>query len=68
MILTNLYWLRWTQESDLQYPLLPAVLTAGDKYGITPTEFPILTLLTAPLFGLGVEWGRVVAQLFIFFF
>ena len=26
--------MRWTLDTDLQYPLLPAVLTAGDGYGI----------------------------------
>ncbi len=59
------YWMRWTLETDLQYPLLPAVLTAGDSYGITPMEFPFLNLITAPFFALGADWGKTLSALFV---
>lgn len=54
------YWLRWTQEAELHWPLFPAVLNPGDQYGITPTEFPIINIFFAPLFSLGIEPGRLL--------
>jgi hypothetical protein len=59
------YWLRWTAEPELFYPLLPAVLNAGDYYGLAVMEFPILNLLTAPFFAFGIESGRILARLFL---
>ncbi|MBD65263.1 MAG: hypothetical protein CME62_08650 [Halobacteriovoraceae bacterium] len=59
------FWLRWTTEAELMWPLLPAVLTAGDNYGIAPMEFPFLNLITAPFFAFGLEWGRILASLFV---
>jgi hypothetical protein len=57
------YWMRWAIESDAFSKLLPAVLTPGDGVGIQSMEFPIFNLFFAPVFGLGIEWGRPVAQL-----
>ena len=62
------YWLRWSQEAVLQFPLLPAVLTAGDDYGISTMEFPILNIVTAPFFAFGLENGRILAALFLLLF
>ena len=64
MGVTLRYWLRWTIEEDLNYPFYPAVLTAGDNYGITPTEFPILNILFAPFFALPLSIARKVSYLF----
>lgn len=63
MGVTLRYWLRWTVEPELQHPFLPAVLTAGDAYGIAPMEFPILNILLAPLFFFDLEWGRTLTRL-----
>jgi hypothetical protein len=52
------YWSRWTLEGATTWPLLPAVLTAGDTSGITPMEFPIMNLIYAP-----IECARVAAWL-----
>ncbi len=57
------YWLRWTVEPSAPWPLLPAVLTAGETSGITPMEFPLMNLLYAPAFALPIEGARVVAML-----
>ena len=46
------YWLRWSVEEDQFNPLVPALLSSGDSRGISPTEFPLLNLITAPAFSL----------------
>lgn len=61
------YWLRWTVEPELHYPLLPAVLHAGDYYGLALMEFPLYNLLTAPFYFFGFEEGRILARLFALF-
>ncbi len=55
------FWLRWTVESELHHPLLPAVLSAGDGYGLAPAEFPLLNILYAPFFALPIEYARIAA-------
>ena len=60
------YWLRWMTESDLTQPLLPAVINYGDNYGLNAMEFPFINLATAPLFGFGYEYGRVLAPLLLY--
>jgi hypothetical protein len=56
------YWLRWTIEPAIQYPLLPALIQAGDAYGIHATEFPILYLIFAPIFSLPAPWSIFLAK------
>ena len=57
------YWMRWTMEQDLHYPLLPAVLNAGDTYGISPMEVPFLNIFAAPFFAFGISSGRILSSL-----
>lgn len=59
------YWLRWTVEQGVLVPLFPAVLNSGDQSGIMPMEFPVLNLVSAPLFALGPFWGRVLSMLVV---
>lgn len=54
------YWMRWSLESQPLYPLLPAYLGSGNGYSIQFMEFPLLNLILAPTFALGLEWGRVL--------
>jgi len=44
---------------------LPAILQAGGSVGVTPMEFPVLNLLTAPLWYFDSKWGRVFSSLFL---
>jgi hypothetical protein len=60
------YWLRWTVEPELRWPLVPAVLNSLDGYSLMPMEFPLLNLIGAPFFALGATSGRNVAMLFVF--
>ncbi|NBW82954.1 hypothetical protein EBR21_14480, partial [bacterium] len=60
------YWLRWSAEPDLRYPLLPAVLNSMDGYAIMPMEFPFVNLICAPFFALGPHAGRIAAMVFLF--
>lgn len=55
---TMRYWMRWFHEDVLYHAHLPAILNAGDNYGIVPMEFPLLNFLTAPGFILGLDYGR----------
>lgn len=66
MGVTIRYWLRWFHEETLQHPFLPAVLSSGDAYGISPMEFPLLNLLTAPAMIFGTDYGRFIAKLMLF--
>jgi hypothetical protein len=59
------YWLRWTAESELHHPLVPAVLNSMDGYAIMPMEFPLLNLMGAPFFVFGPFLGKVLALLFL---
>ncbi len=59
------YWLRWTVEDENSNKVLPAVLAAGDGEGITPSEFPILNILVAPVFELDLEIARVAGRLLL---
>jgi hypothetical protein len=59
------YWSRWTLEPGAHHLWLPAVLNSGDTEGIMGMEFPILNLMTAPFFALGVENGRIAAHVFL---
>jgi hypothetical protein len=60
------YWLRWSAEPDVRYPLLPAVLNSMDGYAIMPMEFPLVNLMCAPFFALGPHAGRIAAMVFLF--
>lgn len=60
-----MYWLRFSNDSITYQTFLPALLSAGDGTGISKMEFPILNLVASPLFYFGVEWGRVLANLFV---
>lgn len=66
MGVTIRYWLRWFHEETLHHPFLPAILNAGDAYGITTMEFPFVNLLTVPGMILGTDYGRFAAK-FIYF-
>ncbi|MDD3896334.1 MAG: hypothetical protein PHU04_00600 [Candidatus Peribacteraceae bacterium] len=59
------YWSRWTVENSNNPWYLPALLQSGDNTGILPTEFPLLNLILAPSFMLGIENGRIIAYLMI---
>ncbi len=56
------YWLRWTVETSSPWPLLPAVLHSGDSSGIMAMEWPLLNLLTAPVFEFGPSMGTALAR------
>jgi hypothetical protein len=58
------YWNRWVLEPTLQNPLYPALIQAGDAYGIHATEFPILYILFAPLTALPAPWNVFVSNIF----
>ncbi len=60
------YFSRWFLEDNLRQPLLPAVLNAGDAYGIMRMELPLLNLLGAPAFALGPDLGQIAACIIVF--
>jgi hypothetical protein len=60
------YFIEFFQSQIDKYPkILPAVLQAGDKLGVTPVELPILNLFVSPLFIFGETTGQVLANLFL---
>ena len=59
------YWSRWAYEPNLGNQFIPAVLNSGASYGYMPSEFPFMTIITAPFFYFGPYWGKVLACLFI---
>ncbi len=59
------YWSRWAYEPSVGHDFIPAILNSGTSYGFMPTEFPFMTLMTAPFFYFGSYWGKVFACLFI---
>lgn len=61
------YWSRWVYEPYTENLLYPAVLNSGQSYGFMPTEFPILTMVTAPFFLFGPYLGKIFACLFMCF-
>mgnify|MGYP005858824559 CR=1 FL=1 len=60
------YFNRWTIEDGTAGFLLPAVLNSGDTLGIMTMEFPLINILTAFGFGMGVECGRVFAFVILY--
>ena len=52
-------------ESISWSSFLPKVLSAGDKVGVSPMEFPILNLLISPAFIFGPEYGKSIARLIL---
>ncbi|MES2200708.1 MAG: hypothetical protein V4498_00490 [candidate division FCPU426 bacterium] len=58
------YWMRWTVEAPSSLPAwVPALLESGEGHGANVTEFPLLTLLSAPWFYFGPALGRKLACL-----
>lgn len=64
--ITARYWLRWTIEPVLNHPFFPALIQAGDAYGIHATEFPLLYILLAPIFSLPNPYNIFVARILFF--
>lgn len=62
------YWLRWTQEPNLISPLYPALIQAGDSYGIHATEFPLLYIILAPLMALPNPYAIILIKIIFFAF
>jgi hypothetical protein len=57
------YYLRFFVEEDGHHHFLPALLSAGDQYGLAPMEFPVLNLLFSPVFALPMPYALYCAQL-----
>jgi hypothetical protein len=58
------YWQRWSLgPTEGWRALLPAVLNGGDAIGYVPMELPLMNLLAAPAFALGIDRGRSLAHL-----
>lgn len=60
------YYMRFLEGESLSTFLLPAVLSAGDSFGISPMEFPFLNFLLFPFFSVNTNFVRFIHLLILF--